>query len=84
MSKTPYNKEFPVKKITPFRLEGSDGVRLINYKIDKWIKCPFLENYKFKNRSSNSSQMIKFPFEYYNHLDFLVFHMPYRYMIPYH
>ena len=29
MSKTPYNKEFPDKKLTPFGLEGSYGVKLI-------------------------------------------------------
>lgn len=34
MSKTPYDKEFPDKKITPFGLEGSDDVRLITDKID--------------------------------------------------
>ncbi len=29
MSKTPYNKEFLDKKITPFGLDSSDGVKLI-------------------------------------------------------
>lgn len=33
----PYNKEFPDKKITPFGLEGSDGVRLITDKIDDMV-----------------------------------------------
>ena len=38
MPEMPYNKSFPDKKLTPFELEGSDGVRLIMmscyYKID--------------------------------------------------
>lgn len=34
MSEIPYNKAFPDKIVTPFGLGGSNGVRLINDKID--------------------------------------------------
>ncbi len=35
MPQTPYNKGFPDKKLTPFGLGGSNGVRLITDKIDE-------------------------------------------------
>lgn len=34
----PYNKRFPDKKLTPFGLGGSNGVRLIMLKVDQRVR----------------------------------------------